>query len=334
MKTAEILGFLKKQIVYVVFLAITLIASIILFVWTFSGTGANSIEVVHDAEVLITESTVTEYLQGEELDGAGITLKLEDGRIVTDFTLEADLSTAGTKGVSVIYEENGEKHIGTYAVEVFLIRHFDLRSYPKTVYKSHRGYIFDNVKIWAELSGDPKTDRFMLTAEHPEWKNTVVITNDMYEITVTESANTSVATAKIQVGARDVGFEFFVAEQGIDATKIDGVLAVLSFTNNDKESKSRLTLVLNNQEWNNADSPNGATGYYIYETREGLNVTYRYYQFKYYIDGWTSHFKSADFNEGVTDEMASDGTTVVTKLNGETFNSNTNWRRAIVPMVG
>lgn len=326
--------FVKKQAFYVVFLSITAVVCIVLGVWMFTDTNQATIEIVHNATVLTTEGTITEYLQGETLDTTGVTLQLEDGRVISEFTTEADLSTAGIKGVSVIYEENGEKHVGKYQIEVFLIRHFDLQSYPKSAYKGRNGFAFDNIKLWAELSTAPKTGRFTTTVEHPDWKTTIVVTNDMYNISVEETAGSSIATAKIQVGVRDISFNFFVLESGFDTTKIQNAKAVLAFTNSDKDSENRLTLILETQEWDGTDSPNGATGYYVYEQRTGETVTYSYYRFKYYIDGWTSYFTSADFGEGVLDAMATDGTTVITQLNGETFYSDTSWRKAIVPMVG
>lgn len=340
MNIKKISRFIKKNVVYVVFSGITFIACIALALWSSSATSGDTVEIIRDAKVVIVEATVTEYLAGETVNTDGVTLVLEDGRVITDaaYTVEADLTTAGTKAVSVIYEENGEKHVGKYAVEVFVIRHFDLKSYPKVLIKSSRGYTFDGFTLWAELSGTPVTGRFSTTPDHPEWKNTVIIANDMYDIAVEENSSASVCTAKVKVGIRDLSFDFYGAAAGFDTSKVSSAVSMMDFTNKTENSEYQLTLFVNKKETNPNDGTNGASGYYVLKHTVGDSVTYKYYRFSYYIDGgWASHFTSDGFNEGICESFdVSSGAypyTVRIDIDGNSLEFEGNgdaWRAAFV----
>lgn len=335
MKFDFILTNLKKYAVYIGFLAITLIASIILTVWSVKTPSTGTVEIIKTATAHINEGTIVEYLAGEQVDVEFVTLELEDGRVLTadEYTVEADLTTAGKKAVSLVYTENGVKHVGTYTVEVFLIRHFDLRSYPRVVVTSGGQPSLNGLILWAELSGIPTSGRFATTPEHPDWKNTVVIENGMYTVTIMPKTGTSISTAKLNVGARDVSFDFYEGVSGFDTSKVGNAVAVMPLTNQDENSSSRLTLFVNQKETNNADGTNGASGWYVLEKRVGDVVTYKYYNFSYWIDqGWGSHFTSVDFGQGLVETLAQDTITYSVEVDGETFiaKDGNAWRAAFV----
>lgn len=340
MNTKKVLHFLKNNVVYVAFSGITFIACVAFAIWSGLAAGGSTVEIVRAAKAVIAETTVTEYLAGEKLNTDGVTLVLEDGRVITDaaYTAEADLTTAGTKAVSVVYEENGEKHVGKYAVEVFAVRHFDLRNYPKVLIKSSRGFTFDGFTLWAELSGTPVTNRFSTTPDHPEWKNTVIIANDMYDISFEDNDSGSVYTANVKVGIRNLSFDFYGATAGFDASKVASAVSMMEFTDKTENSEYQLTLFVNKKETDPNDGTDGASGYYVLKRTVGDSVTYNYYRFSYYIDGgWASHFTSEEFNEGISESFVlSSGSypyTVRINIDGDSLEFEGNgeaWRAAFV----
>ncbi len=290
--------FLKKYMVYAIFITISLGMAIGLFVWS-AKTEVMGLDVIHEATVITTESTVTEYVVGEKVITDGVTLKLDDGRIITaeNYVVDADFTTAGKKAVTLTYEENGEKYAGKYPVDVLLIRHFDLRSYPAAMIADNGEYNVTGFTLWAELSGAPKTDRFSLTAEHPDWTTTVVIPNDMYTVSVDKPEDSDICTATVSVGSKKVSFKSLSVTSAFDMGKANGVVNVMPLTNNADGGTEQLYLMITQRETNNSDS-DGAKGIYVLKTASG----YSYYNFSYNIDaGWTSHFTSSNFNEGLTE---------------------------------
>jgi hypothetical protein len=71
----------------------------------------------------------------------------------------------------------------------------------------------------------------------------------------------------------------------------------------------------------------------VLEKRVGDVVTYKYYNFSYWIDqGWSSHFTSADFGQGLVETLAQDTITYSVEVDGETFiaKDGNAWRAAFV----
>ncbi len=318
----------KKNIIYSVFIALTVLLGFIMFTWTLTEKHNGEV-ILYDTEVVMDDTAITEYIIGETVNTDGIKMYL-DGKEV-EFTAEADFSSAGIKEVKLTYEDENGKHVGNYPVNVYTVKHFDLRSFPASLYKTNKGYIMNGLTLWAALSDNIYSERFMLTPENPKWYNTVQLSNDVYKLDQKEDEKTGIVKTTVNFGSySSVSFNSLVVGGGFDASRVNGAIKVMPLYNNDEENADRLTLFIKTATTNVSTSGRKmeATGVYVYENHSGGNVSYEYIDFSYWMDDfYGSHFTSS----GITETLADDTINYFAEYNGRTFTAKgAEWRAAFI----
>ena len=318
----------KRNIFYAVFILLTVLLTSGLFTWTFMETVGEEV-ILYDARLQILDTVITEYIAGETVNTDGV--KMFVGGEEVEFTAEADLSTAGIKEVRLVYEDDLGKHVANYPVNVYSIKHFDVRSFPRIIYKLRNGFVMEGLTVWAALSDDIYSERFMLTPENPNWYNTVLLTNDVYSLDYKEDEKTGIVTTTVKIGKyTDVSFKSYIAEGGFSIDRVGETISVMPLYNQDDGSSDRLTLFINSATICAAGSGRKmeASGVYVYERRSDSGTIYEYYDFSYWMDeGWGSHFVSP----GIQETLAEDTVNYYIDINGESFTAvGSEWRSAFI----
>lgn len=224
----------KKQILWIVYGALALVCLIafsVAAVWAGQGilsteiTEILSAEVTIDTETELTpETTRTEYIVGEAVDTTGASIKVitKEGKTVTpsleECTVEADMDTAGVKPVVISWQEGTVLYRGSYEIEVFAVRHIDVRpnNGDETLVYAQSATELDKagIEVWAELSGEPQT------MEKPaEWNNVVRLRPEQFTLTSSEMGKPGIHTATIAAGRATGGFTFAVEGISIDTSQ-------------------------------------------------------------------------------------------------------------------
>lgn len=292
--------FLKLGVAHTSCIALILVSAILgisLVAWAQTDTSAADIE-IREAEVLFGEASRTEYITGEAIDPAGISLSA-NGMVYEDVQISCDLSSAGLKRAEVSVQDGNVYWRGYYPITVYTIRHYDVKNIPTSFDTDEDGNLVANgIVIWADLNAKP--------AEIPtvaEFDKVIELPASMYDVTV--KANDDYAGAyNLSIAFGDNKINYFCVNAGGRMIALNSPERILSLANTAGGAET-LTLYVTQIEATNSDGANGATGVYVYTDADGNVSTY---DFDFYLDGYTvSHFHSGDNNQGLTDSYANDG---------------------------
>ena len=320
--------FFQKQwrnVIYGVVGFVSLVFAICLMVWASIGSGDT---VFITATATTTDSTRLEYLVGETVDVSTVTMTLPNGDELgsDEYTVTADFSSAGTKVVKLSYQDGNTLYEAGYGVEVFSVRHLDIRD--KTIEKDRQGnWDFSDLVIWAELSGP--SHEFEKPTQFSGIDDTAIILDErLFSVTITDSEYKDFYNATIVCGNLTTGFSFTPNPDAL----VQDVNRILSFVN-ESGTGEKLTLYVTNSSSNFAP-PNGSTnieveGVYVLENAMGVEIGR--YTFKYAINGWASTFKSAEKGQGLVDSMEDPSGDMLVTVNGITFRTGA-WRKPILNM--
>lgn len=309
----------QRAWMYIGVVASTVILSSSLLTWSLLERNTNNDEQITIATVIDDHSARHEYLVQEEFDGTGLSLELENGKIITNDKLkyDYDFSSAGQKVVNIQYKEKSINYVGYYVVDVFKIRHIDIKN--KKITKDNDGnWNLSNMEVWAELSGAPT--EFIKPDQYSDLKDTVIILdNDKCEFSVENTDYSNAYFLNVKHGSFTYKSQF----------------RELAFSNASSTSDSLALYVTENT--NNFMAPNGsnnilASGYYVLTKGDG---TKKFYQFKYNLNGWSSNFDSSSFNEGLVDKQGyqSDNDAYSVEVDGLTFYASaSDWHWSILGM--
>ncbi len=224
----------KKQILWIVYGALALVCLIafsVAAVWAGQGilsteiTEILSAEVTIDTETELTdETTRTEYIVGEAVDTTGVSVKVvtKEGKTVTpsleECTVEADMDTAGVKPVVISWQEGTVLYRGSYTIEVFAVRHLDVRPNDgdeKLIYAQNETELDKTgIEVWADLAGTPET------MEKPSEYDTVVrLQPEQFTLTSSEMGVPGIHNATVTAGRATGGFTFAVEGIAIDTSQ-------------------------------------------------------------------------------------------------------------------
>jgi hypothetical protein len=314
-----------KHVVYGAFGLVTAVTFIILSVWASASVkGEQTVQ----AEIISTAEARTEYILGEEFDPTGVSMQVGEKEIGADkYTFDADFSSAGLKAVALTYKSGNTVYEAKYPVEVFAVRHLDVRK--KEIEKNRDGgWDLSDLIIWAELSGP--SSEFEKPEQFSALKDTAIVLNEnLYTIEITESSHESFYRAKVNCGVVQTEFGFSTNPDAY----VQDEMRILDFTN-ESGGNEKLTLFVTNNS-NNFIAPNGSnsievSGIYVYEDGEGNKTEYN---FSYAINGWTSTFKSAAANPNGGLEDRQDGDDMLVTVGGVSFRgAGAAWRKAVLNM--
>lgn len=288
--------------IYIAFFAVTISLFSGLSIWGFSGNSTNDL-VTKKSEILNPDILRREYLVGEEIDLTGVEVKINDKLTVEakDCTISYDFSSAGDKVVSLTYDQSNIKYVSSYMVEVFSIRHLDIRE--KEVYLDDDVWDFSNLVVWAELSGP--TTEFNKPREYPDIDDTVIILNEnQFEVVANDEQRSGYYTLTVNAGLASASFMHITNTEDPKVSSIERILILRNGSNTTDELTLFVTESSNNFAGHSGEGTVTASGIYVLKTASGET---KQYNFSYQIDGWVSSFKSESFNQGLKDYQGYDG---------------------------
>lgn len=306
----------KRLIIYIIFFVVSAGFIAGLLGWAFSSSSEALAEAA-PAEVLLDYGVRREYLAGEEVESDGVKLQA-DGVVYSDCTVTCDTSSAGIKRVDVTYSDENVNLKGSYSVEVYKVRHYDLRVFPDRFHRD--GSYEGNFVLWADLSGSPKE-----FAVPDRYSTVVVVPKDIYEVTVEPDENDPNGYGvTLSYGSTELSYYFVDLETQV--IQLNSYDRVLDFTNTNGGSET-LKLYVTQIENNGYDGENGAEGYYVFTSASGESKVLR---FKFYLTGYESHFCSETFGEGMKDVYNSnEGFDAI--YGGVTFHADkASWHKAVL----
>lgn len=316
-----------KKVIYFFVGLLTLVLALVLMLWASKGSGET---VTLQATAQCTDATRYEYLVGQTVDTSTVTMQLPNGEVLTNeqYETKADFSSAGLKVVKLSYTEGNTIYEASYGVEVFAVRHLDIRD--NTIEKDRHGeWDFSDLIIWAELSGPSR--EFYKPEQFSGIDDTAIVLDEtLFTATVAETEHKDFYVATITCANRTVTYSFTPNPDAL----VQDMDRILSFVN-ESDTGEKLTLYVQNNS-NNFVAPNGSTtidvsGTYILESATGEKIAE--YKFNYTINGWASEFKSVTNGEGLTDSM--DNEDMLVTVNGITFRAGKlAWHKAVLNMNG
>ena len=327
----NIKAFIQRNVrilIYAAFGVCTFVCFLALMLWA-GATGQDGV-IVLQAKAVTSPTTRSEYIVGETIDITGVTMQLPDGTVLTEENLQAtaDLEKAGMQAVTLTYVGSDATYQATYPVQVFSVRHMDVRQ--KEVRKNLDGsWNLSDLIIWAELSGAPT--EFEKPEQFSALKDTaIVLKEQFYTFTAVEGNTEGFYYGTVTCGNCSATFGF---NPDPDAP-VQNEERILTFTNTNGGNE-KLTLYVTENSIDFA-TPNGSQtvdvrGVYIYENANGEKTRY---QFIFALAGWTSTFQSETAGEGLYDRQdAQDasGNTLAVTVNGITFTAN-KWQKAVLNM--
>lgn len=317
----------KQTYIYGSFGLATVICFASLLTWAASGTAGKTL-IEKEGEITLSSEVRREYLVNETLDTMGLSFYVDDEEIsLNNCKIEYDFTSAGDKVVSVSYEEDKYIYRAYYDVEVFAVRHLDVRD--KTISLKRDGnWDFSNLVVWAELSGAPtefeKPDAF------PDINDTVIILNEnQYTAEITETNIPEYYNVIIRAGHAAYPFGFTTGNY----PQVNSTDRIYQLTNASGTTET-LTLFVTYSSSNFAP-PTGVgqinvTGTYVFRDIYGTRTDYG---FKYTLNGWDSIFDSASYNQGLSDYKGyeADWDAFRVEVKGLTFYApGTSWHKAVL----
>ncbi len=319
----------NKTIIYSVFAGVTVVTFSSLIVYASLGNSSKEIPTL-EAKVSLSSFTRIEYLLGESLDQSGIELLLPEGEVISGEELKYDYTfdSAGTKAVRVYYEDSSAIYESYFPVEVYAIRHIDVRNREIQVLQDG-SLDLSHLVIWAELSAAPKT--MNKPEEYPDIQDTVIILNPEQMSATAEEMYPGYYRADISIASFTTSIPFSTLSNPL----VSSYERILSLKNASGGPET-LTLFVQNSS-NNFASPTGSgtidvTGIYVYKNASGQEKNY---SFKYSLRGWESVFQSSTFNEGLVDKQGygDDSNAYQVEVDGKVFYATASeWHRPILNM--
>ena len=307
-------------------IGVSLLASFVpLAVW--AGSDASSLEevVTKKAELKLTDSVRNEYIVEEEFDPSGISFVYDGKEISVDgLKVNYNFASAGSTAVEFIKEEGNTQYRAILPVEVFRVRHFDLRNHS-VVINEDGSVDTSNLIVWAEL--DRPAYSFPKPAEFPGDRQTVAILNEkQYKVDVSKTATPGIVDVRISCGATSTSFKHY-EDSDYDPERM------IFFTNQSSNADKLVLFVESNS--NNFVFPQWetrveASGKYEYQDSEGNKSRH---EFRYLKEAysWDSQFISHSVDASVNDyyDSATEGYKV--EINGTTFFVGPEeWHKAIL----
>lgn len=312
------------SVFYCVMALITAVLVISFTVWAAMGASIEQLNVV-EGEVILSEDGVRdEYLVGQDIDSAGVSLKV-DGKVYTtdELVFTVDNASAGSKMVEVAHRDGNNYYRGYYLVTYFAVRHLDMRKAPTSVkFDSDGNVTVEGMELWAELSGKPTS---FVQPDDPSLETVIILDEDNYTLEVDPQDENGGYLAKIVCGKLSVNI-YFIDVNG-EMVILESANRVAMFTNENGTSET-LSLFITSRGID--DSANGkinvAVGFFVY--RDANGVAHKY-QFDYYMSNsnWSSHFHSDDIASigyGAEDSLS-------VQIDGVTFSTpRSSWCLAIL----
>ncbi len=223
MKTATL-----KRYIYIIYAFLAVLGVSLFGVgisWAIKGKLSEEI-VYKSAVVTVSEETRREYIMGEPLNTAGVSIsvQVDEETALTpeleDCTIEADTATAGTKPVIVSWQEENVIYRGYYEITVYAVRHIDIRPMTldsKLVYEQNETEFDESsIEIWADLAAAPLTDEF----EKPsEWQTVVRLTSEQFTVSTPDMGKPGIHWATVQCAQVSGGFNYAVEGVAIDTSQ-------------------------------------------------------------------------------------------------------------------
>lgn len=301
--------------------AVALIPSII---WASIGNKTASEIIIENATIQISETTRIEYVENEKIDLTGCTFFYKDTSMPANEikNIEYDFSKSGIRVITLTHEEENVQYVAKLPVTVYHIRHLAIDSI--NVSKKETTWDFSKLEIVAELNASPKT--FEKPEQFSEEYQTAILLKEGQYTTYVKATPVN-GRYEIVVTAGNAQSSFTYYDEY--TFNQDRVLKLV----NQSGTKDKLTLFVetntNDFVWPDGASTVVSTGKYVFEDAAGNKTIY---EFKYQIDGWTSHFISNSVDARVNDTY-DDGTAgYKCTINGTTFFASANaWH---LPVLG
>lgn len=318
--------FNKMRLPHVVYSAVAIITVALivsLSIWAATGSAVEQLNVV-EGEVLLEEGVRNEYLVGQDINSAGVSLKVGNDVYTTDeLEFTVDNTSAGSKMVEVSHRDGNDYYRGYYLVTYFAVRHLDMRKAPTSVMFDADGNVtVQGMVLWAELSGKPTS---FPQPDEPNLDTVIILDEGNYTIEVDAPDEYGGYSATIGCGKLSVTI-YFIEING-EMVILESANRIAVFTNENGTGES-LTLYITSRGID--DSANGkinvAVGFFVY--RDANGVTHRY-QFDYYMSNanWSSNFHSND--SAVS--FVFDGGALTVNIDGVTFSTpRSSWCLAIL----
>ncbi len=248
--------------------AITLLATVILFVWSWNGSIKKSSQIIA-TDVVAEEGVRTEYLVGQPFSMDGLSLEVKKKKIpATECSVYADFSGAGKKQVTLTYAVDATtSYQGIFEVEVYFVRNIYVEQLPSKIEVSEQNTFScdEDFEVRAEIVGHPKTDVFDVIEENGIF-STIVLHEDCYTTNALESNKTKgFYFANLYCGNLSIPFYFY--NDAGETFLVEAEKDILHF---DSEGKESLTLVVTDRSHSYQTDCVGKTqGVYIYTDGEG-----------------------------------------------------------------
>lgn len=310
----------KRFTGYISTLLATIVITASLLIWAGENDKNSELNIIN-TNVVLEDNARKEYLVGETIDKTGVSLNVENN-LITDFTINCDTSSAGVKKVEVSYLKDGNNYIGYYPITVLTIRHYDIRSYPTSFTTNEDGTTTPvGLVIWAELNAAPK--------EFPtvnNYETAIEIPSSLIETKVSlNEENDSEYAVELTIGSTKLNY--YCVELLNSTIILDSSDRILTFANK-SNTEDKLTLYVTQIESNGNDKENGAVGFYLFEDAAGNKELL---DFRFYLDGYSSHFNSLSCNQGLKDEYDSSDEGYNVTYKGINFHAEKlPWHKAIL----
>ena len=318
--------FNKMRLPHVVYSAVAIITVALivsLSIWAATGSAVEQLNVV-EGEVLLEEGVRNEYLVGQDVDSAGVGLKVGNDVYTTDeLEFTVDNTSAGSKMVEVSHRDGNDYYRGYYLVTYFAVRHLDMRKAPTSVMFDADGNVtVQGMVLWAELSGKPTS---FPQPDEPNLDTVIILDEGNYTIEVDAPDEYGGYSATISCGKLSVTI-YFIEING-EMVILESANRIAVFTNENGTGES-LTLYITSRGGSAEHIFNIAEGFFIYKDASGIHK----YSFDYYTmdetGGWESVFNS-DISASIY--RRGDDDALIVQMGDLVFSTSTyNWRLAIL----
>ncbi len=323
-----------SAIVYAVFGLVTLAIFLPMFVWSFFGRESEDVEIL-DAEVVLSENARREYLVGQTLSTDGLSLNIgtrEKPELidVSDCQVDADLTAAGNKKVTLTYALNRyTNYVGSYNIKVYFVRNLYAAVQPETVVVNADGSFStdEGFELYAELDSAPgaSSEFAGTTAEGKE--NVIRLDSSLYTTKAVESVSVEgYYAASVFCGNLAYSFNFFNSASRTFLVRSEKSVVVYENENKSSSASLRLIVTQTSPEYQ-SDCAGESAGYYVYTSADGRESVY---DFRYELTETEEIFKSPVSATGISDEKKENEKYRV-RCGGDSFTVQGNlWESAVV----
>ena len=313
---------------YSVMAFITVVLVISFSVWAAKGGTMEQLNVI-EGEVLLSEDGVRdEYLVGQSIDSAGVSLKAGNKIFTTDeLEFSVDNASAGSKTVEVFHRDGNDYYRGYYLVTYFAVRHLDMHKAPTGIsFDADGNATVQGMELWAELSGKPTSFR---QPDDPSLETVIILDESNYTLEVDPQDELGGYTAKINCGKHSVSI-YFVEVSG-EMVILESPNRIATFTN-ERGTGETLTLYITSR---GSDTPNHkinvAEGFFIYRDANGTHKYTFNYTFFDETGYWASVFSSDDLPGSIYRRNPDGEDELIVQIGDLIFStSSSSWRLAIL----